>query len=515
MEIGDRPEICFEGKVPLPPNVRPVIILEGSDYDMGYQYYQQLVQVFGRWMLKEVAPKELTDEGLTALRAYQWYLRKYAPEMIDLFKGMADGGTDAGVPLSYEDVLAHCTGIEYILEAPPRNEIKSYPGAPPGSERVKLPPECSGWAAWGRATKDGELICGASTDHEHRCEVTIVVFPESGNNFIISPFRPTMLGQLCGHPGMNNKGLAYVQHGATHWIQCKPREKYTYGITEGTAILHTLRFADCAGEAKDMQLDYPSGDGYAGGFWADIDGSAFIIECRENPIAIRHAGDFGETDFLYQTNNALHKDLGHCQAEPGGRNVYIPHGGWLGSNASTIQSIARNLGVWNMLHNYQGEVDLNFAKMIYRFSGEPPAYPTLEEADDAWFARKGEGWDQKICHQNNALVSIVLPDDGDEGLYYVCAGCAAEIANPLGPQGHHYLVSPTHSFYQLKLASSPDKLVEAAKRQAQYDLYYADHQLMKLNYSDAAYAPLNEIFNRAATEWIKGSYYQSVAAKTE
>jgi len=44
------PEISFAGEVPLPPNVRPVILLKGSDYDLGYQYYQQLVQIFGRWV---------------------------------------------------------------------------------------------------------------------------------------------------------------------------------------------------------------------------------------------------------------------------------------------------------------------------------------------------------------------------------------------------------------------------------------------------------------------------------
>ena len=40
-------EISFAGEVPLIPNVRPVIILSGSDYDMGYQYYQQVIQIFG------------------------------------------------------------------------------------------------------------------------------------------------------------------------------------------------------------------------------------------------------------------------------------------------------------------------------------------------------------------------------------------------------------------------------------------------------------------------------------
>ena len=86
---------------------------------------------------------------------------------------------------------------------------------------------------------------------------------------------------------MNNKGLAYVHHGATHWIQSKPKEQWTEGVPEGVANLHTLRFAKQAAEAKDMQLAYASGDGFAGGFWADIQGNAYVIESRENPRAIR------------------------------------------------------------------------------------------------------------------------------------------------------------------------------------------------------------------------------------
>ena len=45
---------------------------------------------------------------------------------------------------------------------------------------------------------------------------------------------------------MNNKGLVYVHHGATHWIRSKPKEQWTEGITEGIANLHTLRFANNA-----------------------------------------------------------------------------------------------------------------------------------------------------------------------------------------------------------------------------------------------------------------------------
>ncbi len=480
-------EIPFAGEVPMPPNFRPVVILSGSDYEMGYQFYQQLIQIFGPWILERVAESRFQENESKSKDAYEQALKQHAPEFIGMFKGMARGATDAGVCLSYEEVLAHFV----------KRKV----------QRWRAPTDCSSFAAWGTATPNGQMICLGSTDHELTFEVTIIGFPQTGNNFIISPFWPTEFGYLGGHPGMNNKGLAYVHHGATHWIRSKPEEQWTEGITEGLANLHSLRFANNAAEAKDMQLAYPSGDGFAGGFWADIRGDAYVIESRENPRAVRRPGDYDERDFIYSTNNALCKELGHCQNPPPKGNVYVLHAGWLGTGA-TISSVPRNLGLWNMLHYYQGRVDLEFVKMVSRFPGKPPAYPSLEEADAAYYKTQGRGWDAKMCDLENALVGIMIPHDGNEGLYYVSHGCPARVAYPLLPYGHYYRIAPTYSYYELKLAPNPQEVVKAAKDRAQYELYYANQELRKLTYSDYAYAPLDQIFNHAAVEWHRGLYYE-------
>ena len=155
-------EISFDGEVPLPPNVRPVIILKGSDYDLGYQYYQQLVQIFGMWVLSSIAHNPFSEKELAALKAYQWYIKQHAPEFIYMLKGMADAANDAGVSLSYIEVLAHFTGTE------------SYTGVPPESKDEQLPEgNCSGFAAWGDATKDGKLICAGCGDHSTDSRVTL------------------------------------------------------------------------------------------------------------------------------------------------------------------------------------------------------------------------------------------------------------------------------------------------------------------------------------------------------
>lgn len=516
-------EIPYAGEVPLTPNVRPVIVLSGSDYEMGYQWYEQLVQIYGRKPLEERAYRKFTSKELAALKIYQRYIKKYVPEMIDMLSGMVAGANHSGIPLSYEEILAKWSGTtispdgKILSRTSPTDSFYISTGS--GNEKLPSEKDCSGFGAWGRTTKDGKLICGGNGDHQiilgeneiNNFEYIVVVFPQKGNNFIFS----TSTG-CCWHPGMNNKGVAMFHHGCTGYCARfkKPEEQnFGYGVPNSMITMHALRFANNANEAKDIVLSLPSGDGRIGGAWADTGGNAFVIENRENPRCIRKPGDNDETNFIYSTNNLFSKELGHSMNPPPGGNVFIPHGGWFGAGY-TISSVPRNLQLWNMLHHYQGHIDLDFIKMMYRFSGDVPAYPTLEEADAAYYPTQGKGWNQKISTLENAMVGILMPDSGDQGLYYVSNGCLARITSPLDPQGHYYRIAPTYSFYQLKLDSSLEKLTKAARDRAQYELYYANRELRKINYGDCAYAPLDGIFDQAAIEWQKGEYCQDFARKT-
>jgi len=499
---GIEPEITFAGDVPLIPNIRPTILLNGSDYKMGYQLYSQLKDIFGKWILEDMVgdytKSEFTKKEQAALQTYEWYIKEYTPEMINFIKGMVVAAEDIGVQVSYEQVLATFTGVKHFSELS-------------GSEETEE--ECGAWASWGRATKNGKLICLSTTDHELSFEFTIVGFPEEGNNFIVSPYSPTRFGfwqprWLGGHPWMNNKGLVYVHHGASQMAGARPQSNWGYGVPRFMITFHTIRFADNTAQALEMAHAMPNPDAYWGGFWADVSGDAFIGESRNDPEVIRRAGDLAEIDFLYASNNAVSDQLGFCQVEPPDTDIYIQHGGWL--NKKSVSSVLRNLGSWNLLHNYHGEVDFDFVMMASRFPGKGPyGYDTLEEAQAAYNKPPlGKGWDEHISHYGNAGVFIPIPDNGDEGLYYVSAsGVPSRVSSPHGNNGWYFRVGSTYSFYQLKLASDPTAVVLAAKDKAHLDLYYANQELGKLDYSDTAYTPLTKIFDRAVTEWEKGRYY--------
>jgi hypothetical protein len=511
-----KPEIIFEDGIPLPPSEKPVIILQGSDYEIGYQYFYQAVQIFGTWVsthfsiigsptqeagvwvTAELKSRQYSETELNELHEYDQYIKRFAPEFIDIYKGMAAAATDLGIPLSYYDILRRFSHLPYV--DPQATLIESLSGNDHGG--------CSGFAAWGKATKDGKLIVSASGDAQGGYfSTTVVVFPETGNNFVISPESTLGLGLRTIHPAMNNKGLVFVHHGAGNPVDGKPG----YGVPTGIATFHTLRFANNAAEAEALQLAYPLGC-KAGGLWVDVKGNAFCIECRY-PKAIRRPGDCGENDFIYVANNRLCRELDRSAGD-----TYLPHAGWIGSKNTSkdsisreIYSVPRNLQMYDTLTKHHGKVDLEFVKAMWRVHGNPPSYANLEEAIATYNVSGGKGWDVKISNLHNSIVAIGLPDEGDEGLYYVCSSSAARIAHPGNPIGFRYSIAPSYAFYQLKLASNPEKVAIAARTRAQSDLYHANTELRKLNYLNNGYAALDEILNEALKEWFKGEYVLGMA----
>ncbi|MFC2075924.1 hypothetical protein ACFLT7_02450 [candidate division KSB1 bacterium] len=507
------PEIPYSDGVPLTPNVRPMIIVSGSDYDMGYQWYRQIVQVYGKKPCEELSHQKFSKEDLDALKAYQMYIEEHTPEMVDVLRGMVAGAAAEGITLTYQQILAKWA------------DTSRFP-LPPGCANVSFPQEedCSGWAAWGSMTKDGKLYCGGSGDHQiimgeneiRRFEYCVAMFPEKGggNNVVFS----TSTG-CCWHASMNDKGAAMFHHGTTGYYgrYFPPDEQnYGYGVPNNMITIHTLRYANSAKEAQKLVLSLPSGDGRVGGAWADVNGNAFVIENRDNPRAIRVPGDYGEKDFIYSTNNLFSDKLKDTYKPPPGQKVvFIPHAGWLGTHGS-LGSIGRNLELWNLFHNYPGQVDLDFSKMIWRFEGPRPPYATIDEAVADYEPSQAKLWNAHVSQPGNAMVGIMVPDNGGEGLYYVSQGCAVRgNESPTYPGGVVTRVAPTYSFYQFKLAETAGAALGAARTRAQYDLYNAYQELSKLTYWDVPFAPLNDLIDEGTTEFQKGEYYSRISGMNE
>jgi len=529
-------EIKFADDVPLVPEITPVIILQGSDYDMDYQYAQQLVQIFGKWILERKAGRNFSESEKEVMHKWEEQHKKHTPEILEFCRGWVKGAIDAGVKMSYEDVLNLWVGHK----PPATSYLDSEAGIPD-----MLPLACSGVAAWGRATKDGKLVTGSTGDHDLSYQVTVVVFPKTGNNFIYSPFGA--MGDIAGagdiwffgHPAMNSKGISYVHHGGGPKF-LEPKKYWGYGIRRMASVMHILRFCDSTKDARRMETSWPIGDiglgdqATVGGFYADSN-YGYVIEGRKEPVAIRETGLMGETDFLYANNSAIHPDAIKCEwmetdkdewmwDEHGGWRPKIPVGmtkslgmfiAWFSGRLSTsdilrkgmmfayTNSCNRNKYMFNMMNRALGHVDFEYMKMIYRNSGTIPEGPWKKITKN--YVKKGEWGEISTGHASNAMTVVTKPS---EGIYALCTGPAKRGLAPMMLSSAISIYSETNAFWEIKLASNPEGVARYAKRKAEEFIKNASGKFAKLKRSDVAYKALEELLNLAEIELKNGMAIQ-------
>jgi hypothetical protein len=521
-------EILFAEGAPLVPEINPIVILQGSDFEMGYQYAQQLVQIYGKWILERKTGKQFTPEELDCLRKWEAQLKIHAPEILRMCEGWRAGAQALGIAMSYEDVVDIWTG-----HRPP---AQTYLGLGDG-EPFMAPPYCSGAAAWGKATTDGKLVTVSTGDHDCHHMATIIAFPETGNNFIITPFGATgdvpKLGgiYMFGHPGMNNQGLAYVEHGGMPKM-VEPKKDWGYGIRMGAAVFHILRFANSAREAQQMELSLPVGDvgsggfGSLGGFWADSE-YGYIIDSRKDPIVIHEAGDCGETDFLYAANHPLHRESGQAPWMQADKDAwhYDAHGGWyadyrpikkIGIDEEVIiQSLGngfigsrhRSLYLFNILDRAVGKIDFEYMKMVNRQGCTLPAETWKESV--AHFKKTGQWTNVTTGHASNADVVVTKPDHGDQGLYALCVGTAKRGLAPCMPTWCSPIFNETNAYWEVQLASSPEEVTKCARQKASEYIDQACSLFTDLDPHDPAYKPLESILAIAEEEFNLGNLVEA------
>ena len=126
-----------------------------------------------------------------------------------------------------------------------------------GDKISDIPPPiaCSGAGAWGRASLDGKLVTGSSGDHDPSFPVAIVAYPDTGNSFMYITFSAvgdiTLVGSmhLFGFPGINSKGLAYIEHGGQP-RSIEPKVYWGYGLRRAASVIQILILSDTAKEPQ-------------------------------------------------------------------------------------------------------------------------------------------------------------------------------------------------------------------------------------------------------------------------
>ncbi|MDP3885499.1 MAG: hypothetical protein Q8Q93_11265 [Hydrogenophaga sp.] len=512
-------EILFADGVPLVPTVCPIVLLQGSSYEMGRQYIEQVVDVYGSWIFEAVAKRRFSEQELLTIRRWHKHLERLTPEICDMVRGWVDAAHDLGIALDYWNAIQLWTGhfepiaqgikghgIRDLAPAGHRNEDRSASAYLGGQSAQHVAVEahedlCSGCCAWGEATSEGKLVAASTTDHDCTFQATVVAYPDTGHAYVYTPFSVNgfipQLGQyfFAGHPGMNDQGLAYVHHGGgLHGIE-GPADR-GYGLRRGASTFHNLRYASNTEEALAFELTCPIGDvgtilGSVGGFYADAKG-AYVCEARPSPSvgqdAIVRTNAFDTQgqrySFLYANNNSMHpRSSGGFQPPESGYS-YNSIEGWfedapahhlhlgpigLSPLLSTKSSQGRNRYHFETLQASYGRIDVDTMQDLLR--GSPPARRHADgrlmsrvEIEKAWLA--GNPWPSSVCHRVNAFTSIMRPDNAGNGLYMGCIGPANRRTRMHIPgHGYHYY-DEVNEFWEIRLKDSPEALVDDAKSRA-------------------------------------------------
>lgn len=505
--------------IPIVPSVSPIVILTGSSRQMGAQYMNQVLDIFGSFVFSGFADRNLSGDRIDIINRWARELEIHAPDTLDYAVGMSEAARARGLNLSQHEALSMWTG----MDAPSRSyngfNSLAYFGTPD-----ETPELCSGACAWGDATVDGELYLSATTDHDCTFQATIVAYPDEGNAFIYTPFS---VNGLCtfvcdtwfaGHPGINDKGLAYVHHGAG--CEGSPiNDHWGYGVRRGASTFHVLRHRSNAREAMECELAMPMGDGASilgsvGGFYADKD-FGYVIESREprhGPIIRHHTYDAAgkPLNVLYANNNNIDPRSGTHFAPPKGGYEYELEAGWFtmeepapGARMSDVSrqkmaksSEGRNRYFFERLTGALGEIDLQEMVSIYQ-SG--PSYPDLPWSEIEVRLRGGERFpSSSVAHRRNAFTAAATPRNDGTGLYKGCVGPATHRSVAPQRESHGYIYyDENNEMWEISLPEQVAKIDRTAMARAATRLEVARDHVASVGDADKQ-AVLNDMLGQAA-----------------
>ncbi len=285
-----------------------VVVVSGTDYEMGRQYGQQTATrlVHNVAILKSRLYDQYGKDTVTSdMKVWDYYIKKYTPGMSDWFRGMVAGCSEKGYRLDYYDM---------VLSAVYPNESWARPAAPyPGETGVpqlattpalpnqadRPPHFCNALAAMGEDSADGKPILAldsmVSTDAMDN--VILIAFPTNGSAFITQ----SSAGKLAGNMGMNSKGFAWAMTAIIG-------DTSQWGIPEGY-FQWLCQTATTPAEAQQFIETTPRG-GVAGGFVMADETEVMVLEANAEHFHLRIPQQMGETgEWLVQTNHLVDTSL--------------------------------------------------------------------------------------------------------------------------------------------------------------------------------------------------------------
>lgn len=351
------------------PGVPQVVVVSGTDYEMGVQYGRQAFHsihhnlALFKTTLHQVFGKETVDKDT---KVWAYYIEKHDPALKDWLEGISAGCREASRKISY---------IDLVLITVFWSESWARPNAPYPDEALKkanLPETkmgasssirevdnkvhaCSSFAATGAATRDGKPLVAISTmlSMNGIQNLILIAFPAEGSSFISIPIA----GTVTFNAALNRAGFAWA---TTAIYSPEP----IWGLASEGYFHYLAQYCTSPDEARKYLASTPRA-GVTGDFiMSDAAGNISVLESNPQDIAIRKPGDLGENSFLVNTNHFAGPDMQSCNHP----------------NIAESDSFYRYATMWEYASAAaeSSEIDFSFVKEMF--------------TSDDWFDPKSKEW---------------------------------------------------------------------------------------------------------------------------
>lgn len=251
-----------------------VAVLRGSWYDMGVQYAEQYPDEIKCIIVNNLGSNFRTftsvEDMYAAVPHTEEVVNGIFPQYLDFCKGMSEG-----LGIAYEDIL-----IGYSTLAPADSDDTA----------------CMAVAAWGEAT-GGEVYTAHHSDTSTvplYYSPVLIMYPDDGcHNMIVSQgINPLAV--------MNDQGLScIVTQGFSDDVDP------TNVLPQMIGSLCAAATCSTAKEALQLNIDKCISGGGENRQFVDATGDAYVLECSPSHYEVRQSGDFGESDYILQSNSFL------------------------------------------------------------------------------------------------------------------------------------------------------------------------------------------------------------------
>jgi isopenicillin-N N-acyltransferase-like protein len=264
----------------------PILSVVGDYAEIGKKQGKQTKDLIQRAVRNAwtMLPSLLSMEKSDIAQDLNEYSRKieafyggFALEM----EGVADGGD-----VSYEDIVLLNSQYDLMIMR--------------GGDKALQSLLCSAFAAWGEATRTGEMICGHNDDGGRFTDQFLVLLdakPHEGHHFLI----PIVPGQLGYHTVVNSSG--FYASGNSLEIGPKPEET-KIGVPMWAIFRHLAQFESRVDAAIQFLKKIESGITFSF-LLADKDRNAVIVHKSPGDCATITP----TTNYLCLTNHALSDEI--------------------------------------------------------------------------------------------------------------------------------------------------------------------------------------------------------------